>query len=109
MALVLEDFQWADPWTRVLAQDLLEIVDRAPLLIVIDDLHWGDLASVSYLNDALREAGERGIMLCAFARPEVHEQFPGVWSAFERQDVRLPRLTSRAAERLVEHLRRAAL
>ena len=33
VALVLEDFQWADPWTRVLAQDLLEIVDRAPLLI----------------------------------------------------------------------------
>jgi len=86
---------------RAFVRFVLTLSARAPLLIVIDDLHWGDLASVSYLNDALREAGERGIMLCAFARPEVHEQFPDVWSAFERQDVRLPRLTSRAAERLV--------
>jgi hypothetical protein len=53
------------------------------------------------LNDALREASDRAIMLCAFARPEVHEQFPGLWSASERQDVRLPRLTPRAAERLI--------
>ncbi|HTU57841.1 MAG TPA: AAA family ATPase, partial [Polyangiales bacterium] len=86
---------------RAFVRFVLTLSARAPLLIVIDDLHWGDLASVSYLNDALREAGERGIMLCAFARPEVHEQFPDVWAAFERQDVRLPRLTSRAAERLV--------
>ena len=33
VALVLEDFQWADPWTCTLAQDLLEIVERAPLLL----------------------------------------------------------------------------
>jgi class 3 adenylate cyclase len=33
VALVLEDFQWADPWTCALAHDLLEIVDRAPLLL----------------------------------------------------------------------------
>ena len=33
IALVFEDFQWADPWTCDLAQDLLEIVDRAPLLL----------------------------------------------------------------------------
>jgi class 3 adenylate cyclase len=33
VALVLEDFQWADPWTCALANDLLEIVDRAPLLL----------------------------------------------------------------------------
>jgi eukaryotic-like serine/threonine-protein kinase len=86
---------------RAFVRFVLSASARAPLLIVIDDLHWGDLASVSYLNDALREAGERSIMLCAFARPEVHELFPGLWGAFERQDIRLPRLTPRAAERLV--------
>jgi predicted ATPase len=34
VVLVLEDFQWADPWTCALAEDLLEIVERAPLLLV---------------------------------------------------------------------------
>jgi eukaryotic-like serine/threonine-protein kinase len=86
---------------RAFVRFVLALSAQAPLLIVIDDLHWGDLASVSYLNDALREASDRGIMLCAFARPEVHEQFPALWSNFERQDIRLPRLTARAAARLI--------
>jgi class 3 adenylate cyclase len=34
IAFVFEDFQWADPWTCALAQDLLEIVHRTPLLLV---------------------------------------------------------------------------
>ena len=33
VGLVFEDFQWADPWTCDLAHDLLEIVERAPLLL----------------------------------------------------------------------------
>jgi len=33
VALVFEDFQWADPWTCELAHDLLDVVDRAPLLL----------------------------------------------------------------------------
>jgi predicted ATPase len=33
VALVFEDFQWADPWTCELAHDLLEVVERAPLLL----------------------------------------------------------------------------
>lgn len=86
---------------RAFVRFILTLSGRMPLLIVIDDLHWGDLASVSYINDALNEAGDRAIMLCAFARPQVHEQFPSLWSAHERQDIRLPRLTPRAAERLV--------
>jgi len=87
---------------RAFARFVGVLSQRSPLLIVIDDLHWGDLASVSYVDEALREAGDRAIMLCAFARPEVHEQFPSLWSGHERQDVRLPRLTARATERLVK-------
>ena len=33
VALVFEDFQWADPWTCDLAHDLLQVVERAPLLL----------------------------------------------------------------------------
>jgi predicted ATPase len=33
VGLVFEDFQWADPWTCDLAHDLLQVVDRAPLLL----------------------------------------------------------------------------
>ncbi len=33
VALVFEDFQWADPWTCSLAHDMLQVVERAPLLL----------------------------------------------------------------------------
>ena len=86
---------------RAFARFVSVLSQRSPLVLVIDDLHWGDLASVSYVDEALRAAGERAIMLSAFARPEVHELFPSLWSEHERQDIRLPRLTARATERLV--------
>jgi class 3 adenylate cyclase len=33
VALALDDFQWADPWTCALAEQLLEIVERSSLLL----------------------------------------------------------------------------
>jgi hypothetical protein len=76
-----------------------------PVLLVLEDLHWGDLPSITYLGEALRMLAEKPLMVLALARPEVHEAFPGLWTNVDRQDVTLGRLTARAAERLV----RAAL
>jgi tetratricopeptide (TPR) repeat protein len=81
-----------------------ECVTR-PLLVVLEDLHWGDLPSVTYLGEALRALAAKPFMLLALARPEVRETFPNLWPASERQDIALGRLPPRAAERLV----RAAL
>ncbi|MET0384542.1 MAG: protein kinase [Polyangiales bacterium] len=86
---------------RAFARFLLALATREPLLIVIDDLQWGDFASVDYLDDALREVGDRAVMMCALARPEAYERFPQLWADHDRQDIRLPRLTSRASEQLV--------
>ena len=76
-----------------------------PVLLVLEDLHWGDLPSITYLSEALRTLAEKPLMVLALARPEVHEAFPGLWSNVDRQEIALGRLTARAAERLV----RAAL
>jgi hypothetical protein len=78
---------------------------QRPLLIVLEDLHWGDLPSVSYLGDALRSLAARPFMLLALARPEVRETIPNLWTLAELLEVPLGRLTPRAAELLV----RAAL
>jgi len=74
---------------------------RHPVLVVFEDLHWGDLPSVTYLGDALRLFPDRSLMVVALARPEVHEVFPDLWRAAGVQEVRLGGLTRRAAERLV--------
>jgi tetratricopeptide (TPR) repeat protein len=74
---------------------------REPLLVVIEDLHWGDLASVTYIGDALRASEARSLMVLALARPEVHAAFPDLWRDVEVQEIALGRLSAAAAEKLV--------
>lgn len=74
---------------------------RHPLLLVIEDLHWGDLPSVQLIDAALRTLRERPMMVLALARPEVHEMFPRLWAGRGVQEIRLGELTRKASEKLV--------
>jgi hypothetical protein len=76
----------------------------APLVFIIEDLHWGDLPSVNLLDAALRAASDRSFMILAVARSEVHDAFPGLWSQRSLQEVRLGPLVRRAGERLVRDI-----
>jgi eukaryotic-like serine/threonine-protein kinase len=79
-----------------------------PLLLVLEDLHWGDLPSIKLVDLALRELSGRPLMVLALARPEVHEVFPRLWAERDRAEIRLGELTRRAAESLVRHALGAA-
>jgi tetratricopeptide (TPR) repeat protein len=90
---------------RAVQQWLAAEVAASPLLILLEDLHWSDLPSVSLLEESLLSLSDRPLFLLAFARPDVHEHFPQLWRAIGCQEYQLQGLTRRAAERLV----RAAL
>jgi tetratricopeptide (TPR) repeat protein len=86
--------------------DWLEVECRArPLLVVLEDLHWGDQPSVTHLREGLRALASSSLMVLALGRPEVHETFPQLFAGCEANEVSLGRLTPRAAARLT----RAAL
>ncbi len=72
-----------------------------PVLIVLEDLHWGDPPTVSFTDAALRHLKDRPLMVLALARPEVHEVFPKLWAERGAQEIRLGELTRRASEKLV--------
>jgi tetratricopeptide (TPR) repeat protein len=72
-----------------------------PVIILLDDLHWGDLPSVRLVDGALRALRDRPLFVLGFARPEVHAVFPSLWSGREAQEIRLGALPRRACERLV--------
>ncbi len=78
---------------------------QRPVVLVIEDLHWADAQSVRYLDAALRELSAKPLFVLALSRPEVHGRFPNLWKDRAVQEIALPPLTARAAERLV----RAAL
>jgi hypothetical protein len=53
--------------------------ERHGVWFVLEDLHWGDRASMSLVELALREFAERPLFVVAFARPEIHELAPDLW------------------------------
>jgi tetratricopeptide (TPR) repeat protein len=80
-----------------------------PLMLVLEDLHWGDLPTVKLVDAALRDLENGPLMVLAFARPEVHDMFPKLWEERQVQEVRLGGLTKKAAERLVREVLGAEL
>lgn len=72
-----------------------------PVVIVLEDLHWGDLPSVRFLDASLRALSDRPLLVLALGRPELLDQFPDLWSDRRVQELRLPELTQRAATDLV--------
>ncbi len=81
--------------------DLLEAeCALRPLVLLLDDLQWGDRPTVAALDVALRVLEERPLALVAFARPEVDETFPGLWENRGAQRIPLAPLPKRAAARL---------
>jgi tetratricopeptide (TPR) repeat protein len=77
---------------------------RQPVLLVLDDVQWGDRSSLQLVDAALRALRDRPLMVVAFARPEVDEQFPGLWQERDLQRVTLRALTRRACQALAQQV-----
>lgn len=76
-----------------------------PVLLVLEDLHWGDFGTVRFIDTALRDRAKQPWMVLALARPEVFEVFPRLWAERQHvQEIRLKELGRKAAERLVRQV-----
>jgi hypothetical protein len=100
----------ADPrvmadWLRrsVLAWLAAECAAR-PVVILLEDAHWADPSTMTWLGEALRAKREQPLTVIAFARPEIHEAFPALWADAGRTEVRLGPLPPRSSARLVREV-----
>jgi eukaryotic-like serine/threonine-protein kinase len=90
---------------RVAFADLMRAwCAQRPTMLVLEDLHWGDAASVALVDHALRRLTGIPLFVLALARPEVHERFPDLWSHRHPTEIRLPPLPSRASAKLVHEI-----
>jgi eukaryotic-like serine/threonine-protein kinase len=86
---------------RTAFEDFLELeVSAHPLLIVLEDVQWGDWSSLRFLDAALRHLRDRPLCVLAIGRPETSELFPGLWSERKPLQVPLFELGKRASEEL---------
>jgi len=73
----------------------------APVLLVLDDLQWGDALTVSLIDEALQGLHGASFCLIALARPEVHAVFPCLWQGRRMQEISLKPLSKKACARLI--------
>ncbi len=77
---------------------------RAPVLLVLEDLHWGDPSTVQLLDALLERLDASPFMVLALARPEVEDLFPRLFAARGVHHIRLSPLGERACRQLVEQV-----
>jgi len=74
---------------------------QQPLLVVVDDLHWADAASVDLLGEVVDQLADRPLMLLVLQRPDARA-LPGTQA--ERSGVLIDPLGPAQVRTLVDHL-----
>jgi eukaryotic-like serine/threonine-protein kinase len=74
-----------------------------PVLLILEDMQWSDLAGVQLVDTALRILKDQPLFVLALGRPEVDEQFPGLWAERSAERLRLPPLGRKAGQALLRH------
>ncbi len=93
-----------DQMRRAFEDWLLAECTEQPVVIVLEDLHWGDLPSVKFIDSALRAVHDKPLMVLALARPEVKDLFPDIFAERGVQELRLKELSKKASEKLVRQV-----
>jgi tetratricopeptide (TPR) repeat protein len=75
-----------------------------PLVIVLEDLQWGDDPSLRCLDATLGEHAERRLLVLGLGRPETLDLFPDLWAERSAMLLRLGALTPRSSEKLLRNV-----
>ncbi|HMJ16451.1 MAG TPA: protein kinase [Polyangiaceae bacterium] len=69
-----------------------------PVILIFDDMHWGDVRTVEFVHRALQKLGDRPIFVLALGRTEMHDRFPRLWAEHGATELHLRKLPRRACE-----------
>lgn len=89
--------------TQAFVDFLAAELTGGPVLLILEDIQWGDALSVSLVQTALRELSQHPLLVLAFGRPEFEELFPSICEDRSSFLLRLGKLGRRACLRLVKH------
>ncbi len=74
---------------------------RRPVILFLEDVHWGDLPSIKYIDSALRVLSECPFLVVAMARSEVDNLFPKLWETREPRSLKLHPLSPKASKSMI--------
>ena len=80
-------------------------IDGSPVVLQLEDLHWADSESLEFLSYLVEVNRDVPLLVLAFARPTLFEQFTGWWSGEGiHQRIDLGPLDKRASRDLAHEL-----
>jgi tetratricopeptide (TPR) repeat protein len=94
----------ADQVRRAFEDFIAAEVALRPIVLVLEDLHWGDWPSIKLVDAALRHVANAPFFVLALGRPEVHDIFTGLWAERPFEEVRLRELGKMSCERLIKQV-----
>jgi tetratricopeptide (TPR) repeat protein len=97
---MLRGDQMRRAWVEFLAAEC----QARTVVLLLDDLHWGDGPTVEYVDAALRLLRDQPLLVVSLARPSVHSAFPGLWRERRLTGMQLGELSRRACESLVQQV-----
>ena len=95
-AILLGD-QMLRAWADFVAADAA----RSPIIIVLEDIHWGDWPSLRFIENAMTRATGAPLFVLAFGRPEMHVRFPALWSGLSITRIALAEIDAVASKAIV--------
>ncbi|TNF21962.1 MAG: hypothetical protein EP318_05415 [Rhodobacteraceae bacterium] len=88
-------------WFAAIAAAVRGHCARAPLLLVLEDLHWSDGLTERLIADLAESCADQRLMILATTRPGAAPDWSGLAAAAHLE---LSRLSREAAGRMVDHL-----
>ena len=82
--------------------------EKSPVLLVLEDMHWGDVPTAKMVEALLRQRRERPLFVLILARTGSLSAFPGLLKSGHVMELALPELSRRAGERLAREVLGAA-
>jgi serine/threonine protein kinase len=74
------------------------------VVLVLEDLHWADSASVSLLTSCWDQLGKSALFVLLTSWPEGESRFASLFTMHNVQQVKLDTLSQRAADKIAKHL-----
>ncbi|MBL8743917.1 MAG: AAA family ATPase, partial [Myxococcales bacterium] len=87
-------------WEELLSAEL----SAGPVLLMVDDIHLADAASVDLIDSALRVFADAPLFVIGLARREVDAAFPQLWASRSTTRLELGRLSRADAVRICHHV-----
>lgn len=95
---------WADHVARAWQALLREETTKGPVVLVLDHVEMADRASLELFARAFRDLLDTPILAIGMGLPKVHDTFAHLWSDRALEEMRLPPLQKKVAERLVRQM-----